>query len=100
MFDKTMGTAPVGSGQLHQERTTGSIEVGKAADVIVLDQDPTAVPIDQVRYTQVQRTFMGGDSVFEAGAASKTVERVLKSDKAAAAAGVRRRGLASHGGCC
>ncbi|HSH34463.1 MAG TPA: amidohydrolase [Actinomycetota bacterium] len=86
--------------QLHQEGKTGSIEVGKAADVIVLDQDPTAVPIDQVRFTQVQRTFMGGESVFEAGAASKSVERVLKADKAAATAGVRRRGLASHGGCC
>ena len=50
--------------QMHQDRTTGSIEVGKSADVIVLDQDITSVPIDQVRATQVDRTFVAGETVF------------------------------------
>jgi predicted amidohydrolase YtcJ len=86
--------------QLHQDRVTGSLEVGKAADVIVLDQDPTAVPIDQVRFTQVQRTFLKGSTVFEASSAPTTVTRRMKVDRAASAAGIRRRGLTGPGGCC
>lgn len=86
--------------QLHQERFTGSLTVGKAADVIVLDQDPLAVPIDQVRATQVQRTFLRGETVYRVDEAPAAVRRLMRADAAAAAAGVRRRGLAQHGGCC
>jgi predicted amidohydrolase YtcJ len=57
----TMGTAY----QLHQDRTTGSIQVGKYADLIVLDQNLFKVPIDQVSETKVLLTMLGGEVVWQ-----------------------------------
>jgi predicted amidohydrolase YtcJ len=57
----TMGTAY----QLHQDRTTGSIQVGKLADLIVLDQDLFKIPTSQIRYTKVLMTMVGGEVVWE-----------------------------------
>jgi cytosine/adenosine deaminase-related metal-dependent hydrolase len=84
--------------QMHQERKTGSIEVGKSADVIVLDQDITAVPIEQVRATQVDQTFVAGESVYDRSTVTPTVRRALE----ASAASVPRRRRTAHGapGCC
>lgn len=59
----TMGTAF----QLGQERTTGSLEQGKAADLIVLDRNLFEVPIDDVGDTRVQLTMMNGDVVQRRG---------------------------------
>ncbi len=45
---------------LHREQQTGSIEVGKEADLIVLDQNLFDVPIEDVRHTKVLTTMIGG----------------------------------------
>ena len=45
---------------------TGSIEVGKAADFIVLDRNIFEIPIDQVSDVQVVLTVVNGDVVFQA----------------------------------
>lgn len=49
--------------QIFQEDKIGSIETGKLADLIVLDQNPLLVPhdIDQIK---VLRTYVGGREVF------------------------------------
>ncbi len=44
----------------------GRIEPGMLADIIVVDQNPFAVPITQVHATQVKMTFIGGEKVYEA----------------------------------
>jgi len=49
--------------QIFKESELGSIEIGKFADLIVLDQNPLLVPqgIDQIK---VLRTYIGGREVF------------------------------------
>jgi predicted amidohydrolase YtcJ len=84
--------------QMHQERKTGSIEVGKIADVIVLDQDITAVPIDQVRATQVDQTFVAGESVYDRSTVTPTVRRAMEGS--AASVPGRRRTAHGASGCC
>jgi predicted amidohydrolase YtcJ len=44
---------------------TGSIEVGKYADLAVLDRDILSVPHDDIKDTQVMMTFVEGNLVFE-----------------------------------
>jgi predicted amidohydrolase YtcJ len=50
--------------QLHQEALTGSIAVGKLADVIVLDRDVQNVPLEDVSTTEVLLTMVGGEVVY------------------------------------
>ena len=57
----TMGTAY----QLHQDKVTGSIQVGKFADLIVLDQNLFKIQSSQIRDTQVLMTMVGGKVVWQ-----------------------------------
>ena len=50
---------------LHREEQTGSIEVGKEADMIVLDRNLFEVPIDNVRHTKVLTTLIGGEVAWQ-----------------------------------
>ncbi len=49
----------------HQQTNTGSLEVGKFADFIVLDQDITAIPVNNINQTKVLATALGGRVVFD-----------------------------------
>lgn len=57
----TMGTAY----QLHQDKVTGSIQVGKFADLIVLDQNLFKIPAMQISSTKVLLTMIGGKVVWQ-----------------------------------
>jgi predicted amidohydrolase YtcJ len=57
-----------GARALRLENQTGSIEVGKSADFIVLDRNPFKVPIQDVGETKVQLTLFEGRPVYEAAA--------------------------------
>jgi predicted amidohydrolase YtcJ len=52
---------------MHQEKTTGSIEVGKQADLIVLDQNLFRVPTTRISETHVLLTLLGGKIVYDSG---------------------------------
>ena len=52
--------------ELHQDDTTGSLEVGKFADLIVLDRNPLTVPAEEIAKTQVLETVIGGKVLYEA----------------------------------
>ena len=51
--------------QLHMEDEIGSIEVGKKADLVVLDQDIFSVDPYSIHKTSVIMTIMDGEIVYE-----------------------------------
>jgi predicted amidohydrolase YtcJ len=61
---------------LFGEKEKGSLEAGKLADFIVLDQDILTCPLDQVKSITVAETWVGGKQVYDS-----------KSKRAAAAQG-------------
>jgi predicted amidohydrolase YtcJ len=46
---------------------TGTLEVGRKADLVVLDRDPFAVDPTRLRDMRVEMTFLDGERVLEAG---------------------------------
>ena len=53
--------------QAHLENVTGSIEVGKSAELVVLDSDLEATPAEQIQDIQVLETVFKGKTVFKKG---------------------------------
>ena len=60
----TLGAAYAG----HREKTEGSIEPGKLADLIIVSQDPFKVPANQLSKTEVLLTMVGGKVVYQSAA--------------------------------
>lgn len=58
----TLGAAYAG----HREKTEGSLEPGKVADLIILNQDLFGIPANQTDKTQVLLTMVGGRVVYRA----------------------------------
>jgi len=54
--------------QMHQENARGSIEVGRDADLIVLDQNLFRIPVTRISETNVVITMLGGKVVYDSGA--------------------------------
>ena len=50
----------------HLDDTTGTIAVGKFADLAVLDRDPFDAPADEIGATRVLQTYVEGDRVYAA----------------------------------
>lgn len=55
-----------GARLMHQEAETGSIEVGKSADLVVLDRNLFAIPPGEIAGAKVLLTLFEGDVVYEA----------------------------------
>ena len=49
-----------------EEDVKGSIELGKLADLVVLGADPTQVDPMTIKDIPVERTIVGGKTVYEA----------------------------------
>ena len=57
----------IGGAQLmHQEAATGSIEVGKSADLVILDRNLFAIPPAEIAQAKVLLTLFEGKIVYEA----------------------------------
>jgi predicted amidohydrolase YtcJ len=54
-----------GAWLVHHERENGSIEVGKQADIIVVDRKLFDIPPDQIGDTQVLLTILNGKVIYE-----------------------------------
>jgi len=52
--------------ELHQDDLTGSLEVGKFADMIILDRNPTLIPHEEIANVKVLMTIVGGKVVYKA----------------------------------
>lgn len=50
----------------HLDDVTGTVTVGKEADLVVLDRDPFAAPTDEIGATRVLQTFVAGERVWGA----------------------------------
>ncbi len=50
---------------LHPEAVPDTIEVGKLADLVILDRNPLEVPPLDLDDLQVVRTMVGGRTVFQ-----------------------------------
>ncbi len=48
----------------HHEEATGRIEVGRLADLVVLDRDPFAAPAEQIHEATVVATYIDGEAVY------------------------------------
>ncbi|MDB4491717.1 amidohydrolase family protein, partial [bacterium] len=46
------------------EKETGSLEVGKLADFIVIDRDYLNCPVDDIRRIRVRETWLAGRKVY------------------------------------
>jgi predicted amidohydrolase YtcJ len=57
--------------ELHQDADTGSLEVGKLADLIVLDRNVMEIPEDQIADTKVVQTVVGGHLVYSAASGAQ-----------------------------
>jgi urease alpha subunit len=51
--------------QHFEEKTKGSIEVGKLADLVILDQDPTAIDPENIDLIKIVQTIKEGVVVFD-----------------------------------
>jgi predicted amidohydrolase YtcJ len=52
--------------ELHQDEATGSLEMGKLADLIVLDRNLFEVPAAEIADIKVLQTVVGGRVVYQA----------------------------------
>ena len=50
----------------HEERSKGSIAVGKLADFVQLAEDPHTVPADRIKDIAIVRTMVGGVATYQA----------------------------------
>jgi predicted amidohydrolase YtcJ len=51
---------------MHQENMVGSIEVGKKADIVVLDRSLFDIPATEISDARVLETLLGGETVYAA----------------------------------
>jgi hypothetical protein len=52
--------------ELHEDEATGSLQVGKFADFIVLDRNPLKISAEDIANVHVMETVVGGRTVYEA----------------------------------
>ena len=70
--------------QYREEASKGSIEVGKLADLVILDQNPLTAAIDDIPGIKVVETLKEGNTIYAAGQKSGASEHGLGWTRVAA----------------
>lgn len=65
VLDALKGVTTHAAYQAFEENDKGTIEVGKLADLVVLDRNPLTIPPLELADIKVMRTMVGGRTVFE-----------------------------------
>jgi hypothetical protein len=66
-LDTALAAFTIGSAWVNRlEADTGTIEIGKLADLVILDRDLRAVPDGQTADARVRTTLVAGVAVYEA----------------------------------
>ncbi len=78
----------------HEEKEKGSLEPGKLADLIVIDQDYLTCPEDSIAQTRVLTTIVGGKVVYERKRLQGRRDGVADLGRRRRAPLVHRQGLA------
>ena len=52
--------------QLFSDHEVGSLETGKLADIVILEEDPRAVAPDEIKNIRILETWMDGRQVYAA----------------------------------
>ena len=84
--------------QHFEERTKGSIETGKLADLIILDKDPTAIDPETLDQVKVVETIKEGVTVFDIASMNKAGTATRSGDVENPAFTRAIAALASHFG--
>jgi predicted amidohydrolase YtcJ len=82
--------------QLRQEASTGTLVVGKQADLQILDSDVTTIPTSQIGWATVLRTMVGGKTTFDATAPSFMTTPAKAKEVKDAAANAGKQGCSCH----
>jgi predicted amidohydrolase YtcJ len=53
--------------QLHEEKAKGTLEPGKLADLVILENNPLEVPVDTIAEIPVVETIKEGKTVYRRG---------------------------------
>lgn len=88
--------------QLHQEHRTGTLEVGKQADLVHTDRDLLKIKATEIHGTQSELTMIGGEIVHEASSVTAATRKTHASTAAAKtlrATGALCRPSHSHAAC-
>jgi predicted amidohydrolase YtcJ len=64
--------------ELHQDTYTGSLEVGKFADLIVLDRNFFTIPAEDIANIRVLQTMVGGRVVYDSGELARAAASAVK----------------------
>jgi predicted amidohydrolase YtcJ len=67
--------------QHFEEKTKGSIETGKLADLVILDKDPTSIDPETIDQIKVLRTIKEGVTVFDIADAKKAGASLQPGDR-------------------
>ena len=66
VYDALRAVTANAAWQYGEEERKGTLAPGRRADLVILDQDPFAVPPERLREIQVVSTLRGGELVYEA----------------------------------
>lgn len=75
-LEEVIMSMTVNAAYVMADDSIGSIEVGKWADMIVLDQDIFSIPAESIGDTKVLTTLLGGKVVFDASTNPATEEAI------------------------